>query len=363
MECDHYVVLSKVARIVGASAGDPPRCIKELLCFLAGALVLDELTFYLYEPRQKIFFRTISSSGADLFVPLIHPAAGTPEGTALKRQRPEWGPGALHLPVGSRRPGLGVLALHPAPHLPLSAGLERLLQAVCDQLAVLAQFSLLAETERRRRLQLSLLSELGRALGRGDTQGEVLQEAARTLRRHSGVACVVLRPLHGGTVLGRRLVRLAPGWQPLRSLLLELEEEYATRALAAQAPLFQQGAGSWLTETPGLPPVMVSIPLIFQSRALGVLTLFGNFSDEVLPLAATREAKELLSTIGSRIAQALERVAALERLEEVSAQNDRKLREVTLLFRIARAMHSTLRPCRQRRFQGGAVSSGRCCSC
>ena len=56
-----------------------------------------------------------------------------------------------------------------------------------------------------------------------------------------------------------------------------------------------------------------------------------------------REERRFFADIGSQIAQALERVTARERLGALSAENDRKLQETSLLYRISRAMHGTLR--------------------
>lgn len=340
MECDHYEALSEIARIAGEYADDPPRGIKEALRFLAGALSLDELSFSLFDPRLKIFTRTISSSGPDLFLNCAIKAAGIPAGTALQGELTD---GELHLPVGIGRGPRGVLTLRPATLVPLSEENRRFLRAACNQLASLAQSVVVAHNERRRMQQLALLSELGRELNRAGTLRSVLQAAISTIRRHSDVACIILRPLLGGAVLGRGKVRTAPGWQPLRALFLELEEEQAHRALAGRDPLFRHGLGRVPTELPTLPQAMVTVPLFFQDCPRGSLTLFGSDLDEVLPLRSDSEAKRFFEAIGSQIGHALERVTTLERLGELSVENDRKLREATLLFRIARAMHSTLR--------------------
>jgi two-component system, NtrC family, sensor histidine kinase HydH len=342
MECDRYEVLSEIARIAAEHAADPPRSIKELLRFLAGALSLDELTFSLFDPRLKIFFRTISSSGPDLFLPCAINAAATPAGNILRGQATEPSSGELHLPVGAGARPCGVLTLRPAP-AHLRDQNHRFLLAVCHQLAFLSQTLLFAENEQRRRQQLSLMTELGRDLSRAVTLHSVQKAAIGTIRKHTAVACIILRPLHGGTVLGRSQVWIAPTWQPLRTVFLELEEKQTRRALASQVPLIRQGLGNSPADLPSLPPSMVTVPLFFQDRQLGSLTLFGGDSGDVLPFRSEIGAKRFFTAIGSQIGHALERVTALERLDELSAENDRKLREATLLFRIARAMHSTLR--------------------
>jgi signal transduction histidine kinase len=343
MEDAQYEVLSEITRIAGESADDPPRSIKEVLRFLAGALSFDELSLSCFDPRLKNFTRTISSTGSELFHSDVSKVADLAAGTALKQWREKLLGDELFLPVGTERRPCGVLTLRPAPHAPMPEEYRRLLRTVCNQLASLAQAVLAADNERRQMQRLSLLSELGRELNRANALDSVLQTAIRTIRRHIDVACIILRPLHGGTVLGRGQVRIAPAWKPLRPVILELDEEQARRALTAKAPLFRLRLGHSPAELPPLPRAMVTVPLLFQDRPMGSLTLFGDLVGEVLPFRTDRESKQFFAAIGSQIGHALERVTALERLGELSAENDRKLREATLLFHIARAMHSTLR--------------------
>jgi signal transduction histidine kinase len=250
--------------------------------------------------------------------------------------------GELYLPVGTGSRPYGVLALRPESARFREENHQFLL-TVCHQLAYLTQALLFAENEGRRGRQLSLLTELGRNLNRADTLHSVLQAAIGSIRRHTAVACIILRPLHGGTVLGRCQVWIAPTRQPLRNVFLELEEKQTRRALAGQVPLFRQGLGCSPADLPSLPSSMVTVPLFFQDRPLGSLTLFGGDPGDVMPFRSEIGAKRFFTAIGSQIGHALERVIALERLKELSAENDRKLREATLLFQIARAMHSTLR--------------------
>lgn len=343
MECDHYEALSETARIAGEYADDPPRSLKEALRFLAGALSLDELSFSFFDPRLKTFTRTIRSSGPDLFLPTSGETAELPARAALKKQRPVLTGDELHLPVGTGRRPCGVLTLRPAPLAPLAEERRRFLRAVCDLLASFARSALAADNERRRQQQLTLLSELGRELNRANTLRSVLQAAIGTIFRHTEMACVILRPLLGGALPGRAQVRTAPAWQPQRALFLAMEEAQAQRALAGKAPLFRQELDRIPAELTTLSQAMVTVPLFSQDCPRGTLTLFGSDLGGVLPLRPGSEAKRFLTAIGSQIAQAIERVTTLERVGELSAENDRKLREATLLFRIARAMHSTVR--------------------
>jgi len=343
MERDHYEALSEIIRIADEHVDDPPRSIKEVLRFLAGAFSFSELTLSLYDPRLKVLSRRICSEGSELFLPLASEATDPAAGIPLKKLRESGIGDALCFPVGLRRRPSGILAISPRPPLPLSGASRQFLETACQQLAILTQTLLFAENQRRKSRQLFLLAELGRELSRADTMESVLQTALRTLRRHKRVACIILRPLHGETLLGRSRLLTAPGWSHLRSLFLELEEEQSRQAATAKEPLFRRLTEDESGESPSLPCAMVTIPLSFKNRPMGCLTLFGDDEGEILPFLAGNESKRFFTTLGSQIGVALGHSAVQERIEELSIENERKLREAKLLFHIARAMHSTLR--------------------
>lgn len=339
MECDRYEVLSKVVRIANCMAFDYPRGVKSILRYLVEALELKDATFLLLDARQRAFCRSVTASGDEIFLPLRRTRGQSPEAAALDRRRPIPSDASLLLPVFNRHREYGVLSLHHDPDSPSLETLQDVLQAVCDQLAVLLQHGIVADEERRRVAQLSLLSELGRELNRTRSPRELMRAAVRTLQRHTHAACVILRPLYGGTVLGRSQVRTSPSYRQLKPVFLDLEEGFSGQVLSEGCPVFRQG----LAEGPELPAAMVGVPLTFEERLLGTLTLFGEADGGGISLAPGGETKRFFAAVGSQIAQALERVAGRERLASISAENDRKLRETTLLYRTSRAMHSTLR--------------------
>lgn len=343
MECVHHETLSEIDRIAGEYADDPPRSIKELLRFLAGALSFDEFVFFLFDPHRKALSRKISSYGPDLFLASNSQADRIPLMSLFREPWIAAADGAFHVLIGSRRRPCGVLTLRRTSGFIFTDAERQVLQLVCCQLAVQAQATLVAEGERRRLQQIALLAELGRELNRANSVRAVLQAALGAIRRHAKLDCIILRPLHGDTVLGQPRVWIASSSRPLRAVLLRLEEKHSRRALVGHSPLFRQDLGYSAVDLPPLPSSMVTVPLLFQGYSLGCLTLFGSEEGEIVPVRANSEAKRFLSVIGAQIAQALERVTTQDRLTELSAENDRKLREATLLFRIARAMHSTLR--------------------
>jgi signal transduction histidine kinase len=124
---------------------------------------------------------------------------------------------------------------------------------------------------------------------------------------------------------------------------LDLEKELSVQVLTSGRPVFRQNATGRRGSFPANPLTLVSVPLKVQDQILGALTLFGAEEGKGVPLASDREARRLFVAVGSLVAHALERVTGKERLTALSVENDRKLREATLLYRTSRAMHSTLR--------------------
>jgi two-component system sensor histidine kinase HydH len=343
MECDRYEVLSKVVRIASCTAFDIPRSLKGILRFLTKTFGLEEASFLWLDPRHKVFSKAMTASGSELFLPWRQSLGKTSEGAALDSGRPVFQPDRALFPILNGQRRFGLLTLRTPPSNPLSPSFSDLLRAVCAQLASLAQTAMTIDEHRRETAEFRFLSALGRELSHARTAAELLTAASRAILSHSGAACVILRPLYGGTVLGRDYLLTRPEYRGLRSLFLDREEKESARAVTEGRPLFRRdlSGGEELSEP--FPPALVVVPLLFQDRVLGTLTLFGGGEEGGIPLTGEPEVRRFFIDAGSRIAHALERVTALEQLGNLSAENDRKLRETSLLYRISRMMHSTLR--------------------
>ena len=345
MKCDRYEVLHEIVRIANSSFADFPRSCKNILRYLKRSLNLEEAAFFQFSPRERRFSRFITATGTDSFRPL-DPAPCIPETEVLRSKRPRLHDGAWLFPVVSGRQRFGVLVFTLQNAVPLSEPQLKVLEIVGEELASVAQFHRLRREERRHVAQLTLLSELGRELNRVRNLRDLLRTAARTVLRRSGSACVILRPLFGGALMGRSFVRLRSSFVAHRALFIALEEEHAARLLkgeAGQVPILERLPAGDPSTPPRLPPRMAVIPLVFEDQNMGTLTLFGGGEESGFPLRGDSEGVRFLSTLGTQIALALDRVLGRERLEALSAENDRKLRETSLLYRISRAMHSTLR--------------------
>jgi signal transduction histidine kinase len=214
---------------------------------------------------------------------------------------------------------------------------ELLGQSVCGVLAGLVQQHRLAQERRQHVRRLTLLSDLGRALTGAIVEEEVLEALWRTLGHATDMACVILRPLHGETVLGEALIRTRTD-RPGERAHFKAREEACVRRFLADGR-FRMVA----QDHDGRVPSMMVLPLQFQQRTLGILTLFENLGKETDGVLERHYGRPFLCAVADQVAQAMERIGAVQDRASLLEENARKLREITLLYRISRAMHSTLR--------------------
>ncbi len=342
MECDRYEILRQIVRIARNSGFDYTQGIKDILRLLSELFHLKECSFYLLDDRRKTFRLCLTGSGEEILLPASRKIENSPEYETARHNRRILKNSCFYLPVSSRRRCFGVLSVG-FPDNRNSAPILDLFEAACDELARLVQYGRFITENRRRMAQLALLSGLGQKLNQSRTLRELLRSAVGSILQYGNFGCVILRPLLGETVLGRSYVRTQSEFRRFRPLFFDLEGEMSVKAVSERKPVARWKIADSEDLPPDFPPDMVSIPLLFQERALGSLTLFGSPEPNPFTLAPEGRDLKFFTALGSQIAHALERLAGRERLESLSAENDRKLRETSLLYRSSRLIHSTLR--------------------
>jgi signal transduction histidine kinase len=226
----------------------------------------------------------------------------------------------------------------PVPDESLLVVLDAELEPLVDQLSLL----LLARQGWEKSLIRSfplMPADLSRLSG----PDELLSLLGRRMFGYNRTQAVVLRPLHGGTVLGDGWSFVVPGQRRWTKLYLHLEEEHAGDLVnSGEAMIYRQ-----LEHTADQPatfrPSMLVLPLIGTERLLGTLTFFGGdwptAEDGELAVESLRSAEQFAAVV----AIFMERTLAREESAYLSAEREAKLQESSTLLRIARAMHSTLR--------------------
>ncbi|MEZ4483150.1 MAG: ATP-binding protein [Syntrophotaleaceae bacterium] len=341
MSDDCYSVLCEVVRIANRGEPDFSRSCKDILRLLAKVFGLKGAELLLCNDPSRCFSEHLVDSGPYLFRPCNQQVEG-PVSAALADRCLVRDDQRLFVPLYDCSRLYGVLDLSLPPGFFSFHSFEKLCQVVAMQLRGLLQRRQVAAGERRRMAQLALISDLERSVTKAGSVKELLEIACRTVQLHAEASCVVLRPIYGNTLLGDRTVQIPQAWKGLRTPLLKVEEELAAQVAADNRSVFKQHP---FVHVPGgelLPAAVAAVPLVFQQHAWGIFTIFEQADAGPLALASDHSARGVLVLVAEQIAQAIERLTAVEQLEEVSKENATKLQEISLLYRTFRAVHSTL---------------------
>jgi two-component system, NtrC family, sensor histidine kinase HydH len=339
MESDHHEMLRRIGAIAADSLSTPLK-IKLILRTLRWHCQLQQVAFHLLDPQRQVFIHVIRPSGKGLMLPAPRLLANSLEGAALRSGQIQTKGATWAFPVLAANGPLGVLSLQLPP-----AYDQKILQEVVPEVSTVLARLLLVDNdsaEERYRQQAELLTELGMQLNRARNLPELLHIGLRSLLRGTGAAAVALRPVYGETLVGNASLRTAPEHHRLRHRFLDEEQHCAERAIAERTPYLLAQSPSPPSGKRRAPNAIAVLPLLFQERLLGVLTLFG-VTAEMPRFGFTEQGSKLLTAAVAQLAHALERITSRERLESLSAEVERKLLETTLLYRTNRAIHSTLR--------------------
>ncbi len=337
---DRFEILYKVARIGSRASLDIEQGLKDILQTLVRSLSLADSTFLYLSPRSGAFTRAISASDNLPCLPFDTPLAETPTGRALQLKEPVCEANAYNLPVFCSERSYGVLVIDRLNETPLPRQTLDILTDVCTEIANLLRLADQREEENWRLDQSTIISDLSHQLNHARNLKDLLETTAKSIHRKMNAACVILRPLIGGTLLGRSCLRLSPDYRQYRALFQQQEEEQAPAVLDKLGPVYFTDLS--FDQEEGFPGQMVIIPLACHGQTMGSLTLFFGEQDEGFGFANQEATKHFFTRMGMQIAHALERVATLERLETLSDANDQKYNQLSLLYRSSRAMHSTL---------------------
>jgi two-component system, NtrC family, sensor histidine kinase HydH len=340
MESDHHETLRRIGTIATASISVPLK-IKLILRTLRWSCHLRQVGLHLLDPRRKVFAHLIRAAGKELMLPAPRLLADSLEGAALRSGQIQAKGDSRAFPVLGNDGPFGVLSMQ----LPPDHDQPEVLQEAVSEVSTVLTHLLMVDSdsaEERLRLQAELLIELAMQLNSARDLPELLRIGLRLLLRGTGAAAVALRPVFGETLVGAASLRTAPEYYRLRGHFLQEEQRCAELTIAERAPRFYTNIPSPPPGKRCTPEAIAVLPLLFQGRLLGVLTLFGAAA-EMPRFAFTEQGSQLLTAAVAQLAHALERITSRERLENLSAEGERKLLEITLLYRINRAMHSTLR--------------------
>jgi signal transduction histidine kinase len=202
--------------------------------------------------------------------------------------------------------------------------------------------SLLLQSIQDRLAELATIHEIGMALTATLDLSQLLTlivtNTTEALRAQGCTIRLVSQPddaLEGPCVTDRFI------GETVRDLDARLGDTLFARTVHEQRPLLVPDASRdpALRDLPDIPPCsVISVPLLFRDRTIGVITLYNKVND----LPFTEDDLQLLTTIASAAAAAVENATMFERAERLTAESRRRAQEFSILFDIGTAMSATL---------------------
>jgi len=338
-------LLEQALRIAQSSGRSHQVRLNCLLRLAARSHALASANIYLPDPRRKVLvqrFSTLSSvSGHNCLIPYDEGCAGRAAATLLKqtcaadRLHPDEPSSpddrsVLAVPVRDGKHLVAVLTLGSSDPVFPKEGADAATLLAPVFAMTLAGFAAAEEAEQGRR-NLSLVASLGKLLSTPQPRGTLLPQLMK-LCTSTGLSCCAVIRVHETETQRARLIRSCR--REARSLLPDLLQEevrLSARTLAAGATCIEELA------LPGSYHHIICTPLGNNGGTLGTMTLFGG-SKLVAPVQV-----ELAETVARLLSGAMVEAICKEQIQSYNTENEHKLKELSLLYRMSNTMLSTIK--------------------
>jgi len=350
---DYYTLLSTSVQIANSASLSPTARLKSLVRLIKSSFRLHSATLYLPDPDRRILYRLIPATGREKIldppIPAGERAAGlcvlhgeavfsldglTPESDCTKlRNR-----GTLFLPIMNGRQAVGVLALELPEGSTIAESLPVVIRDILCTMAGLVRADEISHRSDQRIHDLITLNELGRALHHPPPLKELLHFVLANVHGYSGACCSVLRIFNREGFAAKVLKAYRKKCRPHLNALLEIEARAATGMLTTETPRLTVD----LVTDEDIPLSYISVPLQHEQKTFGCLTFFGKEGQSGRQ-NFTEEDREFFTGMTNLIATALVRAEYSRRMDRLVSENDKKLKELSLLYRVSNAMHTTTR--------------------
>lgn len=338
-------LLEQALRLAQSSGRSHQVRLNCLLRLAARSHALTSANIYLPDPRRKILdarFSTLATcSGRACQIPYGQGCAGRAAATLVTQFLPadQLHPdepttsderSVLAVPVREGKRLVAVLTLgSSAAVFPQEAG-DSAAQLAPVFAMTLAGLAAAKEAEQGRR-NLSLIASLGKLLSTPQPRGTLLPQLMK-LCTSTGLSCCAIIRVNETETQKARLIRSCR--RESRYLLPDLLQEEARLSARALA------AGATCSEEISLPDSyhhVLCTPLGGNGGALGTMTLFGG-SKLVDPGQV-----ELAETVARLLSGAMVEAICKEQIQSYNAENEHKLKELSLLYRMSNTMLSTIK--------------------
>ncbi|GAW68376.1 diguanylate cyclase [Geoanaerobacter pelophilus] len=336
-------LLEQALTIAQSSGRSPQVRLNSLLRLAARGHGIASATIYVPDVKGRVLQRRFStlplSCGHSCHIPYGAGGAGRAASTLapqnltadqLHDDEPRSGNGftsALPLVDGDRL--FAVLALESATGEPVKEAAERARVLTPVFSLVVASLAAAEEAEEAQR-NLSLLSALAKLLSSPQPRGVLLNQLMQLCTSSGLSSCAIVRLKQRGSSRERVIRSSRRGMGPKLPYLLEQERTIAVRACATGVTCAEElGADSSYRYA-------LCTPLGSNGAQLGTMTLFGGAE-----LASPKQV-ELAETVARLLSGAMAEAICKEQIKTYDSVNEKKLKELSLLYRMSNTMLSTI---------------------
>ena len=352
---DRYNLLSRAVRIANSATLSYPARLKSLVQTVEQSLPVSSCAIYSLDDDQRTLFLLAASTGAGPSAALPVPVGAGVAGrcAALKsavhevdtsclqaESRQGGGKHIIAMPIQASGRLYGVMTLAGVPVGPFSPA--EVMAAFEDVPAVVAgimQGVRLATGSARRVKNLTILSDLGQMLNKSAPPRSLIPQILTTSHAYAGACCTLLRLNGRGGIPGGLYRKCRSRFRPVLPTLLDIEQDCSARALANGLPILTRD----LVSDEEIPLSYVCVPLSFESKIMGSITFFGKQETNGPRQNLDEEDRELFESMAILISNALAGAANYQQMLTLSIENDKKLKELSFLFRISNTMLYTIR--------------------
>ena len=350
---EFYTLLSTAVQIANSASLSHTARLKSLARHIKKSFHLDSVAIYLFDPERRSLSRVISADGPAASLSCRIHLGEQAAGLCALRKEPVFSrngitpdasheakgkQGTIFLPVLWGTAAAGVLGLELPDGSPLARSLPTVLQDILQTIAGLIRCREIIRRSDQRIQNVMTLNELGKTLQHSMPFQELLSYILETTHRYSGSDCTILRIFNRDQFTPTIVKSCRKNRQAVLRSLLDIEAESAARMLATETAHLTVD----LIADEDLPSSFVSVPLQYEGKTFGCLTFFGK-SEPSGQRNFDEEDRELFAGMADLSATALLQSEHSRRMDQLVQENDKKLQELSLLYRVSNAMHATTR--------------------
>lgn len=350
---DRYRFLSSIVRIVNSSRLSCQARLKAITRRTSSDFSAASATVYFYDSERSGLYRRISSVSSvrspDCSIPAGEGIAGL---CAQKKEIVRALPGRLHrqeptkanereflaFPVLDGIQLMGVLTLGFEERSTANDFDRELIHLLLQQIAHLIQCIADDERSSRNVRDLAGLNDLSQSLNRSLPQKALIPQILQRMHRYSGACCTFLRVSGAGGLQPAVIRKCRKTIYPYLTDLAAMEESLSSRVLNNSNTIHTTDLIS-----PGpFPPSSICVPLVRESRLLGTITFFGKQEGEGLCKNFDDTDRKLFESMAQIVSGALEGAATYQHMTLLAQEHRKKLKEISLLYRLSNTMLSTI---------------------